>query len=734
MRAPIPFKYRAFLSYSHRDKAWGKWLHAALEGYRIDRDIVGRETQAGPVPKTLRPIFLDREDFSAGHSLTVQTSAALESSQFLVVVCSPNAARSPYVNEEIRRYKALGRGGSVIPIIVDGEPGEGERDCFPPALRFRLGPDGALTDEREEPIAADARPQGDGKDIAALKLVAGLLGVGLDEIVRRAERAKRRRLRNWVGALALLTVMFAGLAVWAEINRREAEVQRRNAVTSLNAATRTSNDLIYDLASRFRNQAGVPSALVRDILGRAQWLQEALTSSGQTSPDLQHAQASVLSETALTLLGIGDSAGAFSAADRARQVLEPMLARSPRDPAIQLDLGVAHQRIGDALANSGKAAEALAAYETARARHEALVGADPSNNKAQQNVAVDYNKIGDLLLAGDKLDEAVAAYQKSLKITQTLVQRDERRADWLRDLGLSYERVGAILARQNKFDQALAAFQQRLSIAQTLANDDPGNNRHQRDLSVAHNKVGEMFLAQGKLDDALPAYRKALAIRQRLAAADPANAVWSRDLAISHNLIGTVLARQGKFDEALAFFQQGLSIGQKLVAQDPSNIVWQSDFYNTTMNVGRLLVRTGKLDAALKSFREGVAIALAQAKAHPDNPTWQSHLRNVILQVGALAYRFVVARDFGSGLQAADEAIALAPETVWIHGTRAHALMFLERAAEARDLYLHYRASKNVLDQKSWEEVILADFAELRKAGLVHPLMDEIEKRFATGG
>src|SRR5262249_25502980 len=94
-------KYRAFLSYSHRDAAWGKWLHGTLERYRIDKDLVGRQTPTGAVPKTLRPIFRDREDFSAGHSLTEQTVAALEASQFLVVLCSPDAARSKHVNEEI---------------------------------------------------------------------------------------------------------------------------------------------------------------------------------------------------------------------------------------------------------------------------------------------------------------------------------------------------------------------------------------------------------------------------------------------------------------------------------------------------------------------------------------------------------------------------------------------------------------------------------------------------------
>ena len=120
----VPFRYRAFLSYSHRDTGWAKWLHAALERYRIDKDLPGRKTSVGPVPKTLQPIFRDREDFSAGHSLTAQTEAALEASRFMIVLCSPNAAKSLYVNEEIRRFKALGRGDYVIPLIVDGEPGD----------------------------------------------------------------------------------------------------------------------------------------------------------------------------------------------------------------------------------------------------------------------------------------------------------------------------------------------------------------------------------------------------------------------------------------------------------------------------------------------------------------------------------------------------------------------------------------------------------------------------------
>lgn len=209
------FKYRAFLSYSHRDAAWAKWLHRALEAYRIDRDLAGRETVHGLVPKSLRPIFRDREDFAAGHSLSEQTLAALEASQFLIVLCSPNAARSAYVNEEIRHFKALGGAVRIIPVIVDGEPGDSQRECFPPALRFKVGADGALTTEREEPIAADARPQGDGKETAKQKIVAGLLGVALDEIMRRAERARKRRNRIRIGAaVAILLVLTGAVVGW----------------------------------------------------------------------------------------------------------------------------------------------------------------------------------------------------------------------------------------------------------------------------------------------------------------------------------------------------------------------------------------------------------------------------------------------------------------------------------------------------------------------------------------
>src|SRR5688500_7985424 len=100
MSDPVVFKYRAFISYSHADTNWAKWLHRGLEGFRIDKDLVGRETATGNIPKTLRPIFRDRDDFIAGDTLSEQTLEVLDASQALIVICSLASAKSQYVNEE----------------------------------------------------------------------------------------------------------------------------------------------------------------------------------------------------------------------------------------------------------------------------------------------------------------------------------------------------------------------------------------------------------------------------------------------------------------------------------------------------------------------------------------------------------------------------------------------------------------------------------------------------------
>ena len=225
------FKYRVFLSYSDRDKPWARWLQAALEHFPVDKALVGRDTPAGPVPNTLRPIYRDCETAGADGSLSERTLAALRASQCLVVLCSPHAAKSHRVNEQIRRFMAVGRADRVIPVIIDGEPGTA-RECFPPALRLQLVPERPLMDRRGEPAIADARLDRDGRKGAINRVVASMLCLGLDEVERRTRDLRKRRTRvrcsGIIAGLAALTLACDVGLTWTrnELSTNETRLDR----------------------------------------------------------------------------------------------------------------------------------------------------------------------------------------------------------------------------------------------------------------------------------------------------------------------------------------------------------------------------------------------------------------------------------------------------------------------------------------------------------------------------
>ncbi len=213
-------RYTAFLSYSHKDAAAAGRLHRRLEAYRMPRRLVGMETARGPVPPRLWPIFRDREELPAATDLSETVREALAQSGALIVLCSPHAAVSLWVAEEIETFRALHPDRPILAAILDGDP----PDCFPAALRA-FGQDGTW----HEPLATDLRRHRDGARLGLLKLVAGITGVGLDTLVQRDAARRVRRVMAITGtALAAMLVM--AVLTWVALDaRREAEGQRAEA-------------------------------------------------------------------------------------------------------------------------------------------------------------------------------------------------------------------------------------------------------------------------------------------------------------------------------------------------------------------------------------------------------------------------------------------------------------------------------------------------------------------------
>ena len=238
------YKYRAFISYSHKDEKWASWLHKALETFKVPKYLVGETTGMGVVPERMGKVFRDREELSSSHSLGTELTQALKDSACQIVICSPNAAKSHWTNEEILTYKRLGRENRVFCLIVDGEPGADHAECFPEAVRFKMGADGVLSDESAEPIAADARPQGDGKLNAKIKLIAGMLGVGFDALKQR--ELQRQKKRKAVIMASSVTGMFVASALAYSV------------YLNLTAIPPVEIDPVSVLIADFDNQTGDP--------------------------------------------------------------------------------------------------------------------------------------------------------------------------------------------------------------------------------------------------------------------------------------------------------------------------------------------------------------------------------------------------------------------------------------------------------------------------------------------
>ncbi len=204
------FKYRAFLSYRSADARQAEWLHRKLEEYVVPRALVGTSGAHGIVPRRLGRIFRDRDEARSAERIESAIAEDLSQSQQLIVLCTPNAvAPGSWVPREIALFREYRPGGAIHAVIGSGVPPA----CFPPALLTTTG-----NGRTEAPLAADLRPLkdggADGEQRGLIRLIAGLLGVGFDDLWRREQRHKRiRRIATAVEAAAIAAAVAAAIAL-----------------------------------------------------------------------------------------------------------------------------------------------------------------------------------------------------------------------------------------------------------------------------------------------------------------------------------------------------------------------------------------------------------------------------------------------------------------------------------------------------------------------------------------
>jgi eukaryotic-like serine/threonine-protein kinase len=595
-------RYKAFISYSHADSAHASWLQRALERYRTPTAL----RRAHPdLPVRLYPVFRDSDELASSTDLSESIQRAMDDSDALVVICSPAARASRWVNEEIRRFRAIGRGDRIFCLIVAGSPDRASRDCaFPDAL---------LCDDEgralREPLAADLTAAGDGKRNAMLKIAAGLLRVGVDELKRRDAQ---RQARSWslvaAGSL-LVTAITAGLALYAVHARRDAEVRRAQAENLIGF-------MLGDLRSNLEQ------------IGKLELLDS-----------------------------IGNQAMAYFAAIGAQGTEKELLERAR-----------ALKQIGDVRFNRGQLEPALLAFSEALVQTRALHDADPGNNDYLFELGQAEFWVGYVAWQRGDFDGAYQAMQRYLEYSRELSRRAPDNDGYWLELSYAYGNLASVALAQGRPQVALEGFRDSLALAESLLARGPRDYDLALNAADTHSWVGTTLIELGRLAEARDAFAKAAAVVypfHQQGHDQRASYNYVRLLTLQAN--ADIL--RGDLSNARRALEEVLAVYGNLLKIDPTNIIWLLNALRAETYLLSLVPPgqwTAQERAALERIQSRLAGSSSADASDKDLIALQFRVRglhdNVLLHQGDAAAALRAAQQTRLEWQAATEGKAMAGE------------------------------------------------------------------------
>lgn len=237
------YEYFAFISYKREDEKWAKWLQHKLEYYKLPSSV---KKDNPDLPEKIRPVFKDTTDLELG-VLAQKIQSALNSSKFLIVICSPRSANSVWVSKEVQSFIDSGRADHIIPFIIEGTPNatDSKDECFPEGLRQLTG--------EQELLGAHINEMG--REAAALKVIAGMINLRFDTLWQRFERDRRRRLvLVYAGTIVLFILLVIMGVLYYDRNETYLQLESSNEKLAL-AYERLREDSILTISHLMRIQS-----------------------------------------------------------------------------------------------------------------------------------------------------------------------------------------------------------------------------------------------------------------------------------------------------------------------------------------------------------------------------------------------------------------------------------------------------------------------------------------------
>lgn len=227
-RAPgAASRFDAFMSYAHAaDDLLAPRLQSALQSF------------AKPWwrRRALR-VFRDQASLSANPHLWTSITDALGSSSWFILLASPQAASSEWVDREVEWWLEHGETGRILPVVTDGEFAWDEAAGRLDHDRSTAAPPALVDAFDEEPRWVDLRFARTDEQLdmgnarfrdAVADLASAIRGVAKDDLESEEVLRHRSAMRTaWTAAiaLALLVVVAIGSAIYASTQRSAAVEQ-----------------------------------------------------------------------------------------------------------------------------------------------------------------------------------------------------------------------------------------------------------------------------------------------------------------------------------------------------------------------------------------------------------------------------------------------------------------------------------------------------------------------------
>lgn len=233
-RSDMEYKYKAFISYRHLepDMQAAERLQKLLESYKPPKNL-------GKTKENWR-IFRDVSELQSSSDLSEDIKNAIETSEYLIVICSPKYTESKWCMQELTRFRELhgNTNQNIITLLVSGEP----QESFPEELTYT---EMTTTNEKGEEVKVKVEVEPLAANIKAdtlkesmkklnteyLRIAAPLLGCDFNDLFQREKRreaARRRRIFGGVsGILSLITLISVASAV--TISGKNVQIKKQNS-------------------------------------------------------------------------------------------------------------------------------------------------------------------------------------------------------------------------------------------------------------------------------------------------------------------------------------------------------------------------------------------------------------------------------------------------------------------------------------------------------------------------